>query len=365
MSFVLALDQGTTSSRAILFDRGGNVHAAAQQEFRQIFPQPGWVEHDADRNLGDAVGRSARGAGQGAHRRARRRRHRHHEPARDDGRSGNARPAARSPTPSSGRTAAPRRCATSCAQPATAPLFARKTGLVLDAYFSGTKVRWLLDHVDGARARAERGELAFGTIDIVARLATDRRPRALHRCEQRQPHAAVQHPYRRLGRRAPGDCSTFRARCCPRSCRPSRHLRTRADRRRSRYRSPAIAGDQQAALFGQACLTPGTREEHLRHRLLPADEHRRRRPSRRATTCSRRSPGSATGGRTTRSKAACSSAARSCSGCATACRSSAARPRSRRSRRACPTTAASIWCRRSPGWARRTGTRTRAARSSA
>ena len=164
--YVLALDQGTTSSRAILFDaRRRRVAALDQHEFRQHFPKPGWVEHDPEEILETQL-RAARGA-LARRRRARRRRRgdRHHEPARDDRRLGSRRPARRS-------TAAivwqSRQTAPICEELRAAGLeeeVRARTGLVIDAYFSGTKVRFILDAVPGAQARAERGELAFGTID--------------------------------------------------------------------------------------------------------------------------------------------------------------------------------------------------------
>src|SRR3982751_106009 len=164
MSFVLSLDQGTTSSRAILFGRDGTVHAMAQQEFRQIFPQPGWVEHDA-------VEIWATQAGVMHEVIAKARAH-----ARDIAAIGitNQRETTVIWERSTGRPIAnaivwqDRRTAPMCDElraAGHAETFARKTGLVLDAYCSGTKVRWLLDHVEGARKRAENGELAFGTID--------------------------------------------------------------------------------------------------------------------------------------------------------------------------------------------------------
>ena len=164
MPFIIAVDQGTTSSRAIVFDHAGNVRAAAQREFRQIFPQPGWVEHDPaeiwssqSQVLGEALARAKIGA-------------------REIAAIGitNQRETTVVWERATGRPIAnaivwqDRRTAPLCDQmrdAGHAPLFARKTGLVLDAYFSGTKLRWLLDNVEGARARAERGELAFGTID--------------------------------------------------------------------------------------------------------------------------------------------------------------------------------------------------------
>ena len=164
MSLVLALDQGTTSSRAILFGRDGTPRASAQQEFRQIFPQPGWVEHDPTEIWATQSGvlhEALAKAGAGP---------------RDVAAIGitNQRETTVLWERATGRPVhnaivwQDRRTAPMCDElraAGLAPLFAQKTGLVLDAYFSGTKLRWLLDHVDGARARAARGELAFGTID--------------------------------------------------------------------------------------------------------------------------------------------------------------------------------------------------------
>jgi len=164
MKAILALDQGTTSSRAILFDTGGNVLAVAQEEFEQHFPNPGWVEHDAD-EIWRAQARVTTEAISSA------------------GISKDAIAAVgitnqRETTLIWDRTTGEpihnaivwqdRRTADTCDR-LTAEghrdLFQGKTGLILDAYFSGTKIAWLLDNVDGARARAEKGELAFGTID--------------------------------------------------------------------------------------------------------------------------------------------------------------------------------------------------------
>ncbi len=164
MNYVLALDQGTTSCRAILFDRAGSVRALAQQEFRQSFPQPGWVEHDADEiwRCQLAVARDAiKQAGVAA---------------RDIAALGitNQRETTVLWERATGRPLAPaivwqdRRTAAACdalRAAGHAPMIQAKTGLVVDAYFSATKLAWLLDHVPGARQRAERGELAFGTLD--------------------------------------------------------------------------------------------------------------------------------------------------------------------------------------------------------
>lgn len=162
--YILALDQGTTSTRAILFDHAAKVCGHAQIEFRQIFPQPGWVEHDAN-EIWDSVLAVAR-----------RVMHDNHVSASDIAAIGitNQRETTVIWDRATGVPIAnaivwqDRRTADIClalqAQ-GLGPLVQQKTGLVLDAYFSGTKIQWLLDHIPGARQRAEQGELAFGTID--------------------------------------------------------------------------------------------------------------------------------------------------------------------------------------------------------
>jgi len=164
MSFVLALDQGTTSSRAIVFDRRGRALAASQQEFAQHYPRPGWVEHQPA-DLWSSVRRTAVGA---------------LTKARLTGKNicslgiTNQRETTLLWERATGRPLHPaivwqdRRTADLCArlkQQGLEPFFTKRTGLVLDPYFSGTKLRWLLDNIPGARRRAEKGELAFGTVD--------------------------------------------------------------------------------------------------------------------------------------------------------------------------------------------------------
>ena len=163
-TYILALDQGTTSSRAILFNRAGQPCGAAQQEFPQHFPQPGWVEHDPadiwESQL--AVARQVL--------------HDHHLTAADLCGIGiaNQRETTVLWDRATGEAIAPaivwqdRRTAAHCdrlREAGRAADILQRTGLELDAYFSATKLVWLLEHVPGARARAERGELAFGTVD--------------------------------------------------------------------------------------------------------------------------------------------------------------------------------------------------------
>jgi glycerol kinase len=162
--YILALDQGTTSSRAILFDRDGAVVAGAQQEFPQHFPQPGWVEHDpldiwtsqlacARRVLTEAGVTARQVAAIGIA-------NQRETTVVWDRRTGV--PLCHAIVWQDRRTAG---LCDALREAGKAPLIQRKTGLELDAYFSATKLQWLLAHVPGARLRAERGELAFGTVD--------------------------------------------------------------------------------------------------------------------------------------------------------------------------------------------------------
>jgi glycerol kinase len=164
MSFILALDQGTTSSRAIVFDEEGAARAIAQREFRQIFPQPGWVEHDPQEiwiSQRDTARQAIEQAGiEPEQLRAIGIANQRETTVLWDRQTGE--PLYNAIVWQDRRTAA--RCAELRASGAEETVRA-KTGLVFDPYFSGTKLAWLLDNVDGARARAERGELAFGTID--------------------------------------------------------------------------------------------------------------------------------------------------------------------------------------------------------
>ena len=162
--FILALDQGTTSSRAILFDHSGNIAGLAQKEFRQIYPQPGWVEHDADEIWSSQYGVLAEVLAK------------KNASPKDLAAIGitNQRETTIVWERLTGKPIynaivwQDRRTAPYCDQirkEGWASQIQQKTGLIIDAYFSATKLKWILDNVEGARARAEKGELAFGTVD--------------------------------------------------------------------------------------------------------------------------------------------------------------------------------------------------------
>jgi glycerol kinase len=164
MSYVLALDQGTTSSRAILFDESGTIVAVAQHEFQQFYPQAGWVEHDPTEILTSQISCAVEVLGKVAAR------------PRDVAAIGitNQRETVIVWERATGKPIYPaivwqdRRTAAMCSsleQSGYGETISAKTGLVLDPYFSATKVRWILDNVPGARDKAKRGELAFGTVD--------------------------------------------------------------------------------------------------------------------------------------------------------------------------------------------------------
>ncbi len=256
MTVILALDQGTTSSRAIIFDHDGNIRSVAQREFAQIYPQPGWVEHDARE-----IWRTQLEVSQEAIQQAK-------LGPRDIAAIGitNQR---ETTVVWDRKTGAPihnaivwqdRRTAPDCDRiraQGHAPLIQQKTGLIIDAYFSATKIRWLLDNVPGARARAERGELAFGTIDswLLWNLTQGR----LHITD---PSNASRTMLFNL-HTGDWDDELLQLFQVPRSLLPevrsSSELygNTSAELLGSEIPLGGIAGDQQAALFGQSCCSHG------------------------------------------------------------------------------------------------------------
>jgi glycerol kinase len=256
MRAVLALDQGTTSSRAIAFGRDGRILARAQQEFRQIFPQPGWVEHDAEeiwRTQRDVASQALAAAGIGASGVAAIGITNQRETTLLWDRA-TGRPVANAIVWQDRRTAA--RC-DALRQAGHEPLFARRTGLVLDAYFSGTKLAWLLDNVPGARERARRGELAFGTIDSW--LAWQLSGARAHVTDVSNASRTLLFDIHEL---AWAD-DLLALLDIPRAVLPEvvesggRVCVTACEGLPTGIPVAGIAGDQQAALFGQACHRPG------------------------------------------------------------------------------------------------------------
>ncbi|MFN4162456.1 MAG: FGGY family carbohydrate kinase, partial [Stenotrophomonas sp.] len=255
--YVLAIDQGTTSSRAILFDRSGRIVGSAQREFAQLFPASGWVEHDPreiltsvyttltellNREQVDARQIAAIGitnqrettvvwdkaTGQPIHNAIvwqSRQSHAICERLKAEGHE---------------------------------PLVRERTGLLIDAYFSATKIRWILDHVDGAQVRAERGELLFGTIDswLVWNLSGG----TTHVTDYSNAARTLLFNIHTLD----WDEQLLQLLDIPRAMLPQ--VRSSSEVYAStqpqfffdqRIPIAGIAGDQQAALYGQACLDPG------------------------------------------------------------------------------------------------------------
>jgi glycerol kinase len=254
LEYVLALDQGTTSSRAILFDRAGRPVSVAQRELRQHYPRPGWVEHDPDEIWSsqlECARHALRTAGA------------HPKQVAAIGitnqrettviwERASGRPIARAIVWQDRRTSDV--CARLGEQGHEADVAAR-TGLVLDPYFSATKIGWLLDHVPGARARADRGELAFGTIDswLIWNLTGEHMTDVSNASRTSLFNLAALKWDEHL-------LSLFGV---PPSILPevtaSSHVvgRARADCLGAEIAVAGNAGDQQAATFGQACFAPG------------------------------------------------------------------------------------------------------------
>ncbi len=256
MKHILALDQGTTSSRAIVFAEDGSVRALAQREFRQIFPQPGWVEHDPEEIWTTQLAVARRALAQAGLK------------AADISAVGitNQRETTVLWDRNSGRPVhnaivwQDRRTAAACdrlKRRGKSKAVKDRTGLVLDPYFSATKLTWLLDSVPGLRLHAERGEIAFGTIDSW--LAWKLSGGALHVTDVSNASRTM------LYNIHSGDwdehlLALFKI---PRELLPqvlpSSHVygETTKNILGSAVPIAGIAGDQQAALFGQACRTPG------------------------------------------------------------------------------------------------------------
>ena len=255
-SFILALDQGTTSSRAIVFDHDGNIVSVAQKEFTQIFPQPGWVEHDPEEIWSTQLGVAAEAitkAGLST------------EDIHAIGITNQ-----RETTIVWDRTTGKpvynaivwqdRRTADFCDELKRKNLhilIQQRTGLVVDAYFSASKVKWILDNVEGARARAEKGELCFGTVDtwllwnltkgqVHATDVSNASRTMLMNLQTLQWDGELEKIFSIPGNMLPQIRSSSEVYGTTQNILTAKNIPI-----------AGIAGDQQSALFGQMCTQPG------------------------------------------------------------------------------------------------------------
>ncbi|MCL4845478.1 MAG: glycerol kinase GlpK [Acidobacteria bacterium] len=256
MAYILALDQGTTSSRALLFDETGTIRSVVQREFTQHFPEPGWVEHDPQEIWVSQISVAVEALGKA------------HVRPRDVAAVGITNQ--RETTIVWDRTTGQpihnaivwqdRRTAGFCDELKAAghePFVQSRTGLVIDAYFSASKVRWLLDHVPGAREKAAAGQLAFGTVDswLVWKLTSGAR----HLTDVTNASRTMLFNIHT----GAWDEDLLRLFDIPASLlpevRPSSEVYAQVTTTLGLGEVPiaGIAGDQQAALFGQQCTTPG------------------------------------------------------------------------------------------------------------
>lgn len=255
-SYVLALDQGTTSSRAIVFDKNGNIISVAQKEFTQIFPQPGWVEHDPEEIWSTQLGVAAEAvskAGLSA------------ENIHAIGIT-NQRETTVVWERSTGKPIynaivwQDRRTADFCDELKRKNLhilIQKRTGLVVDAYFSATKIKWILDNVEGARAKAETGELCFGTVDtwllwnltkgqVHATDVSNASRTMLMNLQTCQWDGELEKIFDIPGNILPQIRSSSEVYGTTQNILTAKNIPI-----------AGIAGDQQSALFGQLCTQPG------------------------------------------------------------------------------------------------------------
>lgn len=256
MQYIMSLDQGTTSSRCILFDRSGNACATVQKEFRQIFPRPGWVEHDAEeiwdttlevsRAAMDKLGVTARDiAAIGIT-------NQRETTVIWDKHTG--KPIANAIVWQCRRTAD---IIDDLSARGYSDRIRQKTGLVPDAYFSGSKIKWLLDNTPGARAKAEAGNLLFGTIDtwLIWKLTGGK----VHVTDHTNASRTMLYNIHDLC----WDKELLTWLDIPENIlpevKPSSHLygETEFSLYGGNIPIAGAAGDQQCALFGQCCFTPG------------------------------------------------------------------------------------------------------------
>ena len=256
MKYIMSLDQGTTSSRCILFDKEGNICSVAQKEFRQFFPQPGWVEHDAEeiwfttlevsrtamRKLGvEASDIAAIGIT-----------NQRETTVVWDKNTGH--PIANAIVWQCRRTSD---IIDDLVRQGLSDMIREKTGLVPDAYFSGSKIKWLLDNVPGARERAEKGELLFGTIDswLIWKLTGGN----VHVTDQTNASRTMLYNIHTLQWDDELLSVLDVPRCMLPEVKPSSCIygKTEFELYGGEIPVSGAAGDQQAALFGQCCFQPG------------------------------------------------------------------------------------------------------------
>lgn len=254
--FILSFDQGTTSSRAIVFDKKGSIKSVAQKEFTQIFPQPGWVEHDANEIWSTQLGVAAEAITQAG------------LSVKDIAAIGitNQRETTVVWDKQTGQPIhnaivwQDRRTATYCdhlKQQGYLQPIQRKTGLIIDAYFSATKIKWILDNVSGARDKAANGELCFGTIDtwLLWKLTNG----MVHATDVSNASRTMLYNIHELK----WDDALLELLGIPKSILPevrsSSEVYGHTQNILTAENIPiaGIAGDQQAALFGQMCTQPG------------------------------------------------------------------------------------------------------------
>lgn len=254
--YILSFDQGTTSSRAIVFDKKGAIVSVAQKEFTQIFPQPGWVEHDANEIWSTQLGVAAEAITKAGltiqHIAAIGITNQRETTVVWDKRTG---------MPIHHAIVwQDRRTASFCDELKAAgkdKMIQQKTGLVVDAYFSATKVKWILDHVEGARARAAKGELCFGTVDswLLWKLTNGK----VHATDVSNASRTMLFNIHTLA----WDEELLQLFDVPATMLPevrsSSEVYGHTQHVLTAHNVPiaGIAGDQQAALFGQMCTQPG------------------------------------------------------------------------------------------------------------
>ena len=254
--FILAVDQGTTSSRAIIFDKKGNIKSVAQKEFTQFYPHPGWVEHDANEIWSSQAGvitetitkaelnaESIAAIGITNQRET---------TVIWDRETGN--PIHNAIVWQDRRTA---EFCSDLKEKGFEDMVKEKTGLLLDAYFSGTKIKWILDNVDGARKKAEEGKLAFGTVDswLIWKLTDGE----IHITDVTNASRTLLFNIHKKE----WDDEILKLLDIPKSLLPDVGSSSEVYGETSDYQFnipipiAGIAGDQQSALFGQMCTNPG------------------------------------------------------------------------------------------------------------